>query len=265
MFCSVSTLAKKTLQLVTKVKLGMATILPEKLDHGDFPAWIRQFECCASANKWTDEDKALKLPAFLRGVAATHFHALSDAEKDSYAHLIENLKAALCPAVCKEVFYADFTARLLHDKEDPAVYLHSLRELLEKADPTLSATAKEALLGRQFLTGLPAAMWLKLLEHNPILKLTEMVSFCKQLLVIRLVTGDAPSPPLCAATTSVDSTPNIITPFSAVQELAMAVKELQSQQKAVVPALSTKSRPNRSSSQESLGLCCFFCKEMGLT
>ena len=86
-----STLAKKTLQLVTKVNLGMATTLPEKFDHGDFPAWLRQFECCASANKWADEDKTFKLPAFLRGVAAMHFQALSDAEKDSYAHLIENL------------------------------------------------------------------------------------------------------------------------------------------------------------------------------
>ena len=90
-----------------------------------------------------------------------------------------------------------------------------------------------------------------------------MVSFCKQLLAICLVAGDAPSPPLCAATTSVDSTPNVVTPFSAVQELTMAVKELQSQQKAVVAALSSKSRPNRSSSQESLRRRCFFCKEMG--
>ena len=146
--------------------------------------------------------------------------------------------------------------------KDPAVYLHSLRERLEKADPTLSAAAKEALLGLQFLTGLPAAMRLKLLEHNPTPKLTEMVSFCKQLLAIRLVAGDGSSPLLCAGTTLVDSTSNVVAPFSAVQELTMAVKELQSQQKAVVAALSTKSRPNRSSSQESQGLRCFFCKEM---
>ena len=212
---------------------------------------------------WTDEDKAPKLQAFLRGTAATQFHALSNDEKDSYAHLIENLKAALCHAVCKEIFYAEFTARLLHDKEDPVVYLHSLRELLEKADPILCAAAKEALLGRQLLTELPAAMRLNLSEHNPTPKLTESVSFCKQLLAICLVAGDAPSPPLCAATTSVDSTPNGVTPFSAVQELTMAVKEVQSQQKALVASLSTKYRPTRSSSQESLGLCCFFCKDMG--
>ena len=177
-------------------------------------------------------------------------------------HLIENLQAALCPAVCKEMFYADFTARLLHDKEDPAVYLHSLRGLLDKADPTLSAAAKEALLSRQFLTGLPAAMRLKLLEHNPTPKLTEMVSFCKQLLAIRLVAGDVPSPPLCAATASIESTPNVATSFAAVQALTMAVKELQIQQKAVIAALSKKPGPNRSF-QESKGVHCFFCKEIG--
>ena len=136
----------------------MASILLEKFDHGDFPAWLRQFECCAFANKWADKDKAHKLLAFLWGTAATHFHALSDADKDLYAHLVENLRAVLCTAVCKEMFYTEFTACLLHDKEDPAVKLHSLVELVEKADPTLSATAKEALLGRHCLTGLPAAM-----------------------------------------------------------------------------------------------------------
>ena len=82
----------------------MATILPKEFNHGDFPAWLRQFKCCASVNKWADEDKVLKLPAFLLGVAATHFHALSDAEKDLYAHFTENPKAALFPAVCKEMF-----------------------------------------------------------------------------------------------------------------------------------------------------------------
>ena len=128
-------------------------------------------------------------------------------------YLIENLKAALCLAVCKMVC-ANFTAHLLHDKENPAVYLYFLRGLLDKANPTLSAAVKESLLGHQFLTGLPAAMRLKLLEHNPTPKLTEMVSFCNQLLAIRLVAGNVlPLPPLCAAAASVESTPNIDTPL----------------------------------------------------
>ena len=57
-------------------------------------------------------------------------------------------------------------------------YLHSLRELLNKADPTLSSSVNEAFPGHQFLTGLPAVMLLKLLEHNPTPRLTEKVSFC---------------------------------------------------------------------------------------
>ena len=241
----------------------MATILTERFDHGDFPAWLTLFGCYASTNKWADAENALKLPAFLHGVAATHFHALTDPQKDLYDHLIENLKAFLCPAVCKETLYADFTARLLHDKEDPAIYLHSLRDLFDKADPKLSAAAKEALLGHQLLAGLPVAMRLELLEHNPAPKLTEMVSFYKHLLAVRLVAGDVPSSPVCAAAASVESTPNAATQFSAVQELTTAVKELQIQQKAVIATLSTKCRPKRSSFQEAEGACCFFCKEMG--
>ena len=161
------------------------------------------------------------------------------------------------------MFHANFTACLLHDKEDPAVYLHSLRELLDKADPTLSAAAKEALLGRHFLTGLPMAMRLKLLEHNPTHMLPDMVSFCKQLVAIRLVAGDTPSPLLCAAFTSSESTPNVAMPFSAIQDLTTAVKGLHIQQKAVAAALSTNSWPSRSSSQDSQGIRCFFCKELG--
>ena len=87
--------------------------------------------------------RLVNLPAFLCGVAAMHFHVLTNTQKDSYDHLFENLKDALCPAVCK-MFYVDFTTCLLHDKEDPAVYSHSLRELLDKAAPTLSAAAKKS-------------------------------------------------------------------------------------------------------------------------
>ena len=107
----------------------MATILPEKFDHGDFPAWLRQFECCASANKWDDEDKALKLPAFLRGVAATHFYALTDTQKDSYDHPIENLKAALC----LRSYVSEKLARQLYCE---LVFLHLKSQSLTKLNRT---------------------------------------------------------------------------------------------------------------------------------
>ena len=39
-------------------------VYPETFDLGDFPAWLRNFECCAGANGWSDADKLKKLPAF---------------------------------------------------------------------------------------------------------------------------------------------------------------------------------------------------------
>ena len=83
------------------------------------------------------------------------------------------------------------------------------------------------------------------LGAQPNTKLTEMVFLRKHLLAIRLVAWDVPSSPVFAAAASVESTPNVATPFSAVQELTTAVKELQFQQTIFVAALSTKSRPNR--------------------
>eukprot|EP00794_Sanderia_malayensis_P013158 gene13158-14507_t len=66
-------------------------------ESGDFVAWLRNFECCASANGWKDEDKLKKLPAFLKGPAAAHFHGLVAEQKESYATLSAHLKKALCP------------------------------------------------------------------------------------------------------------------------------------------------------------------------
>ena len=135
----------------------MASILPERFDKGDFALWLRQYECCAVANGWTDEEKFAKLPAFLRGQAASHyFYFLFEGEqKDTYDNLIINLKAALCPQINREVFYREFKDFLLRHNEDSAIYLWSLQEILRKADPDLDAEAFDALLSRQFMRGIP--------------------------------------------------------------------------------------------------------------
>ena len=39
------------------------SVIPEKFESGDFVAWLRNFECCATANNWSDADKLKKLPA----------------------------------------------------------------------------------------------------------------------------------------------------------------------------------------------------------
>ena len=64
----------------------MATnILPTKFDgDDDIVGWLREFDACALANGWKAEDKIKKLPAFLRGRAATHFYTNPDKDRESY-------------------------------------------------------------------------------------------------------------------------------------------------------------------------------------
>ena len=49
-----------------------------------------------------------------------------------------------------------------------------------KANPDLSEDARDALLSRQFMKGLPPDLRLRLLEHNPMPSLAEMQSFVQR-------------------------------------------------------------------------------------
>ena len=86
----------------------MTSITPEKFDSGDFVSWLRQFDCCAAANGWNDTKKLAILPAFLRGPAASHYYSLAGDQRDTFALLVEHLRAALCPAVDREKYFAAF-------------------------------------------------------------------------------------------------------------------------------------------------------------
>ncbi len=154
--------------------------LPSKFDGDYIVVWLREFDACALANGCKDEDKIKKLPAFLRGRAATHFYATPVAERATYDAATKKLKQALCPPVERENYYAKFETRMLRTGEDPSVYKWELEQLLEKADPNLAVEAKSALLSRQFMRGLPSSIRGKLLAHNPTPTLNEMLSFVQR-------------------------------------------------------------------------------------
>ena len=179
-------------------------LLPDKCDTGDFPAWLRNFECCATANKWSAEDKLIKLPAFLRGPAAAHFHSLGDEQRQSYAALTQHLKDALCPRVDREKLYSTFDHRMLRPDKDPSLLLWDLEDLLSKADPDLSAEACTALLECLFIKSLPPALRLRLLEYKPMPSLSDMRAFIQCYHAVHhlrddsayMATVDAPAPAL---------------------------------------------------------------------
>ena len=87
----------------------------------------------------------------------------------TYADAVASMRRVLCPQANRENFFAEFESRILRPEEDPSVYKWELENILSKADSTLSADAKTALLTRQFSRDLPPSLKLKMLEHNILL------------------------------------------------------------------------------------------------
>ena len=86
--------------------------------------------------------------------------------------------------------------------EDTTMFLWNLKELLSKANPFLLENAREALLSRQFMRGLPEGMCLKPLEANPTPSLEEMKKFAKH---FRAISQSDLTPLIFAAKTTAGS------------------------------------------------------------
>ena len=122
-------------------------LLPERFSTGNFASWL-----------WDAANKLVKLPAFLQGLDASYFDSFTADAKSTYAKF-------------------QFDEQTLRPGEDPALFQSRLKELLERAEPDLSDTAKDALLRCQFIKGLPQNIRLRLLESNATPNLAEMLFF----------------------------------------------------------------------------------------
>ena len=225
--------------------MAAVTIQPEKFESGDIVTWFRQFECCATANNWSEEKRLRVLPAFLRGPAATYFHALPNDAKDSYQSLKDNLQASFCPMVDRERNFSEFESRRLKPGEDPTIFLWNLKELLTMADSSLQENAREALLSRQFMRGLPEGMRLKLLEANPTPSLEEMEKFAKR---FRAISQSDLMPLTFAAKTTAGSddgqlAQNIGKLQDTMTQLTAAVSALQGRQEHLEATVSSPTPP----------------------
>ena len=257
--------------------MSTISVVPEKFETGDFAAWLRNFECCATANGWKDDDKLKKLPAFLRGPASSYYFSLAAEHKDTYAHLITQLKKVLCPVVARERYFAEFEHRCLRPNEDPSLFLWDLREVLLKADPDLSEDAQTALLSRQFMKGLTDDLRLRLLEHDPTPTLKTMVDFVQRYHAIHL--GREPlqpsvcfsgedAPPQASLRRSVDQLTAAVTTLvtNQQQQLQAAVQEHTTQQQSRDRRSSPWQGSNRVSPRRKPSAAtvrCFNCNQVG--
>ena len=89
-------------------------------------------------------------------------------------------KTCFAPLSIEKSFFANFEQRNLRPDEDPSLFLWALKDILSKADPDLTDAAREILLSRQFMKGLPSQLRLKLLENNPTPTLKEMAEFVQR-------------------------------------------------------------------------------------
>ena len=76
-------------------------VYPEKFDLGGFPAWLRNFECCADANRWSDADK----------------------------------RQLFCSLVAREQHFTDFEQRTLRPNEDPLFFCGNFTRFWTKPTP----------------------------------------------------------------------------------------------------------------------------------
>ena len=228
-------------------------ILPDRFDgQGDFRHWLHHFNACGEASGWTDIEKLRKLPAFLRGHAATHFYALTDEERETYTALTLNQQKSLCLPVEREKNYPLFESRCLRPGEDPLVFRWELEELLRLADPELNADQMRALTTRQFMRGLPSNLQIKLLENDPVPTLEKMVTFAQNWCAIDQT--HMPSPQSSAVVSS---------PPSEMANLAALVQKLATDQRELHAQLNRGQQTNQPVRRPSGP--CFSCGRRGKT
>ena len=254
-------------------------VYPEKFDSGDFPAWIRNFECCADANGWSLADRLRKLPAFLRGQASSYYHSLSADQKDSYENLTVALRQLFCPLVAREQHFSDFEKRTLRPNEDPSIFLWHLRQILDLADPNLSEDARTILLTRQFMKSLPADLRNRLLESDPTPSLEKMRDFVRRHRAIHSgyeektdFSASCLSGQMNGNNTAIQSSM-----LASIEKLTAAVSSLASKQEILQAAVEENNQPQQqlnrpkprwrqqpiSSGRQNQQARCFNCNQVG--
>ena len=254
-----------------------STVLPERFASGDFSTWLRHFTRCALANEWSEATQLVKLPAFLQGPAASYYDSLAAADKASLGALTASLKQCFSPAVDQENFYREFEDSRLRPAEDPNLFLWRLKELLRNAEPSLTPSAFNALLRRQFMRGIPSDLRLKILEANPTPTLENMLQFSQRFRALRLISAESAS---CA--TAVDISTSATDAIPQQQQLERQQKQIELQQQKLdalhdalqtlsegqtnlVAAISTSGVRNSQGhgSQRPSAVRCFLCHTEG--
>ncbi len=154
--------------------------LPNKFDDGDLASWLQSFDVCATANNWNDDARLRRMPTLLIGRAFAVYQRLIDGQRDTLAHLRENLTAAFLPPEQRGARYAEFDSCSLKDSESVEVYAFRLETLLRQAVPGADGDVREAMLKQRFIKGMPPTLRLELYK-NPALTDAQFLTTARQI------------------------------------------------------------------------------------
>ena len=83
--------------------VGIQTVsLPRDFSEGDLSQWLGRFKTCEAANNWNDDQQQARLRTFLDGRAYTLYCQLQAGQRDTFAHLRENLINLYYPPEARE-------------------------------------------------------------------------------------------------------------------------------------------------------------------
>lgn len=155
-------------------------VMPEKYDGTtDFSLWIEQFNLCAAANDWDDEQQLILLPTFLKDDAFLMYMGFADDDKSTKKKLVERLTKAFRPPERARACMNEFLTRNKQRDETFEHYVYDLKQMLNQAVPALDASARDTLLMTQFVNGLPLSLYKDVIKSSPD-SLTKAISSAKQ-------------------------------------------------------------------------------------
>ena len=81
----------------------MATFIPERFHSGDFAGWLRDFDCCATANGWSTEDKGLRI----KHMTTVTYRELLKEQRTCYRDY--NVEDSICEISVIHIFKSRFS------------------------------------------------------------------------------------------------------------------------------------------------------------
>ena len=143
------------------------TIKPEPYTgKDDWDEYISHFEDFAELGKWTKNDKVLALAASLKGQARTSYISLPSSEKRSYDVLVTKLEQRFGSSRQQGRWASRLQLRTRKEGESIATLGDDLRQMTQKAYPTLDANAQEVLALQQFYKAIPLEMRCRCMDRD---------------------------------------------------------------------------------------------------